>query len=568
MSRVCVNKPDHFCYICGEMTFVKQKRTLSPLIKKAYHLYFGCKVGDQDKNWAPHICCYKCASNIRGWLSGKNRKMPFAVPMIWREPKDHVTDCYFCLTPPIKKGFSEKKRSAIQYPNLQSAIRPVPHSDELPIPNPPQEYTLHSDDDQEDSNGSVPENVAGPSTSQDSDFVCELPSKKPHKISQSELSDLIRDLELPKTKAELLASRLQQWNLLEDEVKVSVYRSRQKNLTPFFNMDNNLVACRDIEGLMAALNLDYDPKDWRLFIDSSKVSLKAVLLHNGNKLPSVPIGHAVHMKETYSNLKLLLETIQYERYKWQICGDLKVVAILLGMQLGYTKYCCFLCEWDSRARSDHYRKKIWPPRESFEPGKKNVTSAPLVAPEKILLPPLHIKLGLMKNFVKAMDKEGRAFSYLKEKFPRISDAKIKEGIFVGPQIRKLFGDAQFDSILEGKEKDAWDAFKMVAKNFLGNIKAENYKDLVAQLLLCYQNLGCNMSLKIHFLDSHLDYFPENCGAVSDEHGERFHQDISNMERRYQGKWNCEMLADYCWTITRDAPEAAFKRQAKKRKMSV
>jgi len=47
--------------------------------------------------------------------------------------------------------------------------------------------------------------------------------------------------------------------------------------------------------------------------------------------------------------------------------------------------------------------------------------------------------------------------------------------------------------------------------------------------------------------SHLDFFPENCGAVSDEHGEHFHQDISSMQKRYQGKWNCAMLADYCWT---------------------
>ncbi|UYV67412.1 hypothetical protein LAZ67_5000499 [Cordylochernes scorpioides] len=47
-------------------------------------------------------------------------------------------------------------------------------------------------------------------------------------------------------------------------------------------------------------------------------------------------------------------------------------------------------------------------------------------------------------------------------------------------------------------------------------------------------LGCNMSLKIHFLHSHLDFFPDNLGAVSDEHGERFHQAISSMEKRYQG----------------------------------
>jgi len=44
-----------------------------------------------------------------------------------------------------------------------------------------------------------------------------------------------------------------------------------------------------------------------------------------------------------------------------------------------------------------------------------------------------------------------------------------------------------------------------------------------------------MSLKIHFLHSHLDFFPERSGAVSDENGERFHQDISSVEKRYRGK---------------------------------
>ena len=61
-------------------------------------------------------------------------------------------------------------------------------------------------------------------------------------------------------------------------------------------------------------------------------------------------------------------------------------------------------------------------------------------------------------------------------------------------------------------------------------------------------MGCNMSLKIHFLDSHLDFLPPNLGAVSDENGEPFHQDILAMEKRYQGKLSSSMLADYCWTL--------------------
>jgi hypothetical protein len=76
-------------------------------------------------------------------------------------------------------------------------------------------------------------------------------------------------------------------------------------------------------------------------------------------------------------------------------------------------------------------------------------------------------------------------------------------------------------------------------------------------------MGYNMSLKVHFLGSHLDFFPENLGAVSDEHGERFYQDIYNMEKRYQGKWSLSrpMLSDYCWTLKRDVPQATYSRKS-------
>jgi hypothetical protein len=63
----------------------------------------------------------------------------------------------------------------------------------------------------------------------------------------------------------------------------------------------------------------------------------------------------------------------------------------------------------------------------------------------------------------------------------------------------------------------------------------------------FKLLGCNMSLKLHFLASHLDYFPPNLGAVGEEQGERFYQDLKDVERRYKGCWDVNMMADYCWT---------------------
>jgi len=88
-------------------------------------------------------------------------------------------------------------------------------------------------------------------------------------------------------------------------------------------------------------------------------------------------------------------------------------------------------------------------------GQKNVAHQPLVEPSKIFLPPLHIKLGLMKNFVKAMNKEGAGFCYLRQMFLRISDANIKEGIFVGPQIRCILNDKHFEAGLVSS-RNAWE----------------------------------------------------------------------------------------------------------------
>jgi len=61
-----------------------------------------------------------------------------------------------------------------------------------------------------------------------------------------------------------------------------------------------------------------------------------VLLHNGNQHPSIPVGHSVHLKEDYENVKTLLQKIKYDDYKWDVCGDFKMLGFLLGLQGGCT----------------------------------------------------------------------------------------------------------------------------------------------------------------------------------------------------------------------------------------
>jgi hypothetical protein len=65
---------------------------------------------------------------------------------------------------------------------------------------------------------------------------------------------------------------------------------------------------------MEVLGHEYNPDQWRLFIVSSKMSLKVVLLHNGNRFTSVPLAHAAKMKESYESMKLLLGKIKYDEF--------------------------------------------------------------------------------------------------------------------------------------------------------------------------------------------------------------------------------------------------------------
>ena len=74
-----------------------------------------------------------------------------------------------------------------------------------------------------------------------------------------------------------------------------------------------------------------------------------------------------------------------------------------------------------------------------------------------------------------------------------------------------------------------------------------------------------MSIKVHFLHSHLCRFPENLGEVSDKQDEKFHQDIKIMEEQCRWQWDEKMMSDYCWCLKRDKADSQHSRKSKKRK---
>ena len=209
-GRKCLNSPNLFCYICGQFTVKDQRMNISEFVQKAYHAYFGMKLGDQDKNWAPHIVCKPCIETLRGWTKGKKHKK-FGIPMIWRVPQNHHDDCYFCAI--NLNGVNLKKKGTLTYPNLRSALQPIPHSDDIPIPV----FTSFADTDSEE-NETFYDN-----TKKDPEFDASQLTSPPSAASisdavrpfnQDELNDLVRDLSLSKEKSEILASRLKERGML------------------------------------------------------------------------------------------------------------------------------------------------------------------------------------------------------------------------------------------------------------------------------------------------------------------------------------------------------------------
>ena len=93
----CRNKTDVFCYICGEYTIVPYRKPVTKFIKRAYPTYFGMKLGDQDKDWVPHMVCNTCTEYIRRWTNDNKSCLKFEIPIVWREPANHGTDCHFCV---------------------------------------------------------------------------------------------------------------------------------------------------------------------------------------------------------------------------------------------------------------------------------------------------------------------------------------------------------------------------------------------------------------------------------------------------------------------------------------
>jgi hypothetical protein len=125
--------------------------------------------------------------------------MSFTIPMMWRESTNHHNDCYFCLV--NVQGHNRKSKKQIMCPSIPSAIMPVPHVKDLPVPLPPAVLENIAEDVEGDEISSEDDVEGDDVYRPEDDFT-------PQRFSQTELNDLVRDLNLPKESTELLGSGL------------------------------------------------------------------------------------------------------------------------------------------------------------------------------------------------------------------------------------------------------------------------------------------------------------------------------------------------------------------------
>ena len=234
------------------------------------------------------------------------------------------------------KRRKKKNVLPIEYPNIPSSIAPVPHNtNDLSVPNPltkaQQMVAVENSEDSKMEEGKPSSSFGVRRRQRSRDERC------PYYPNEENINDLIREVAQTKSNAELLVSWLKQWNLLDNGVRITSQRKRHGDFS----------SCHDRRGLFQAIGIPCNTNDWHLFIDSSSRSLKTVLLHNTNQCPSVPLAHSVVMKENHQNVKALLDELNYAQYEWDVIGDFKMVAFLMSLQGGFSKFPCFLCLWHS-----------------------------------------------------------------------------------------------------------------------------------------------------------------------------------------------------------------------------
>jgi hypothetical protein len=131
MSRECVHSPKLFCNVWGEFTPKSQTKSVTPVVKKAYKLYFGCKFCDQGKNWAPRSCCRRCSRYLHVWWKPSRCAISIFIVQetVIKHNQSHnsniMTTCFRCLSSHLQVNNNEFKTKHHEVYKVYNTIKTI-----------------------------------------------------------------------------------------------------------------------------------------------------------------------------------------------------------------------------------------------------------------------------------------------------------------------------------------------------------------------------------------------------------------------------------------------------------
>jgi len=182
------------------------------------------------------------------------RFMPYAFRLSYGLERAHGPCFRLLLLPDQYHWCNSKSKRTVQCPNLLSAMRPVPHSAELPVPKPPTNMTLSDSESSDEDVGQANNHMYFDPT-----FAGACSSSEPHLLTQGDLNDIVRDMNLSKKQAEPFGSRLKCWILLHQNTKVCFYHGHHEESKDFFSLEDGVMFCNVVCSVMEVLGHDYNP---------------------------------------------------------------------------------------------------------------------------------------------------------------------------------------------------------------------------------------------------------------------------------------------------------------------
>lgn len=329
--------------------------------------------------------------------------------------------------------------------------------------------------------------------------------------------------------------------MLTEECSVNYYETRNHEILQLFNEVDGVPYLCNVRGFFDWLNVEYVVDDWRLVIKGNKSALRCVLVHNGNKHLPIPLLYSPTLNGTYNDIKFALNLINYNQHKWKVIVDFKLLKEICGTDASVNP--CVLC--------DRYRARK---SNNGHLQDNSVSSQSVIELKDVLFPSLQVKIGLVAQFIKALSTDCPAFDFICSLFAsnRKSQQRMEAGRLDATEICELLKQSdKLKTLFTRKECRAWIALEEVCNNFLVKNRAKNYKEIAAELVNSYEDMGCSVSYELHIMDCHIDDFTDNRSEFPDEMGAKFYEHVRTTEECYQERYDKFMLADYCWLLKRE-----------------